>query len=111
MGFSRKHFAVVALDGPFRVAAVAPLVTRIVKKRAEAKASDLGIGIASMFGFSDTSKALQVRARGGNAWCMCAGMDTWDHSLSSSFAIKYCLDRARSWTVEVAAQECERACF
>ena len=62
MGFSRKHFAVVALDGPFRTAAVAPLLNKLISKRADADASDLGIGIASMLGFSDTSKALQVCA-------------------------------------------------
>ena len=32
----------------------------MAEQRAKAGAPDLGIGIASMFGFSDTSKALQV---------------------------------------------------
>jgi hypothetical protein len=61
LGFTRKHFAVVALDGPFRVPAVAPLLQRLIKLRSkDARGSDLGIGIDSMMGFTDTSKLLQV---------------------------------------------------
>jgi hypothetical protein len=69
MGFSRKHFAVVALDGPFRTAAVAPLLAKLITKRAGADASALGIGIASMLGFADTSKALQVLSARTHALC------------------------------------------
>lgn len=61
MGYGRKRFALVALDGKFRVSAVAPLLTHLICARNDAGASDLGIGLASMSGFSGTFKALQVR--------------------------------------------------
>lgn len=62
VGDTRKRFAAVALDGVFRVPAVAPLLIKLIKARNDAKAADLGIGIVSMLGFSTTCKALQVRA-------------------------------------------------
>ncbi len=61
VGYGRKRFALVALDGKFRVSAVAPLLTHLVCARSDAGASDLGLGVASMSGFSGTFKALQVR--------------------------------------------------
>lgn len=61
VGYGRKRFALVALDGEFRVSAVAPLLKRLVSARNDAGASDLGLGVASMSGFSGTFKALQVR--------------------------------------------------
>ena len=61
MGYRRKRFALVALDGKFRVSAVAPLLSRLIKARNDASASDLGLGVASMSGFNSTFKALQVR--------------------------------------------------
>ena len=62
MGYGRKRFALVALDGEFRVSAVAPLLTHLIRARKEAGASDLGLGLASMSGFNGTFKALQVTA-------------------------------------------------
>ena len=61
MGYGRKRFALVALDGEFRVSAVAPLLTHLIGARNDAGASDLGLGVASMSGFNGTFKALQVR--------------------------------------------------
>lgn len=60
MGYGRKRFALVALDGDFRVPAVAPLLTHLVTARNKAGNTELGIGVASMAGFNDTFKALQV---------------------------------------------------
>ena len=60
VGYGRKRFALVALDGKFRVSAVAPLLTHLISARNDAGTSDLGIGVASMSGFSGTFKALQV---------------------------------------------------
>lgn len=61
MGYGRKRFALVALDGEFRVSAVAPLLARLIAARNKADNNDLGIGVASMSGFSGTFKSLQVR--------------------------------------------------
>ena len=61
VGYGRKRFALVALDGEFRVSAVAQLLTHLISARKEAGANDLGLGVASMSGFNGTSKALQVR--------------------------------------------------
>ena len=60
MGYGRKRFALVVLDGVFRVPAVAPVIVQLIEARRQAGADDLGIGIASMSGFSSTFKALQV---------------------------------------------------
>ena len=60
MGYGRKRFALVVLDGEFRVPAVAPVISQLVSARNKAGADDLGIGVASMSGFSSTFKALQV---------------------------------------------------
>lgn len=61
LGYSRKHFAIVALDGAFRVPAVAPLLNKLFKLRKEdPKSADLGIGIDSMMGFTDTCRLLQA---------------------------------------------------
>ena len=60
MGYGRKRFALVVLDGEFRVPAVAPVISQLVNARNKAGAEDLGIGVASMSGFSSTLKALQV---------------------------------------------------
>ncbi len=60
VGDTRKRFTAVALDGEFRVSAVAPLLNKLIKMRNDAGASDLGIGVVSMLGFSSTRKALQV---------------------------------------------------
>ena len=54
MGYGRKRFALVVLDGEFRVPAVAPVITQLVSARNKADADDLGIGVASMSGFSST---------------------------------------------------------
>jgi len=61
VGYGRKRFALVALDGEFRVSAVAPLLARLIAARNKADNNDLGIGVASMSGFSGTFKSLQVR--------------------------------------------------
>lgn len=61
IGDTRKRFMAVALDGQFRISAVAPLLKKLIQMRNDTNASDLGIGIVSMLGFSATSKALQVR--------------------------------------------------
>ena len=61
VGFKRKRFVAVALDGAFRAPAVAPLLQRLVKARAEAKAGGVGLGVVSMLSFEGTVKALQVR--------------------------------------------------
>ena len=60
VGFKRKRFVAVALDGEFRAPAVAPLLQRLVKARAEAKAGGVGLGVVSMLSFEGTVKALQV---------------------------------------------------
>ena len=60
VGYGRKRFALVVLDGEFRVPAVAPVITQLITARNQAGADDLGIGVASMSGFSSTFKALQV---------------------------------------------------
>ena len=61
LGDTRKRFTAVALDGQFRISAVAPLLNKLIQMRNDADASDMGIGIVSMLGFNATSKALQVR--------------------------------------------------
>ena len=63
MGFKRKRFVAVALDGAFRAPAVAPLLQRLVQARAEAQADGVGLGVVSMLSFEDTVKALQVRCQ------------------------------------------------
>ena len=60
VGYGRKRFALVALDGEFRVSAVAPVLMHLITARNKAGNADLGIGVASMTGFSCTFKALQV---------------------------------------------------
>lgn len=60
MGYGRKRFALVALDGEFRVSAVAPVLMHLITARNKAGSAGLGIGVASMSGFSGTFKALQV---------------------------------------------------
>ena len=60
VGYGRKRFALVALDGEFRVSAVAPVLMHLITARNKAGNADLGIGVASMSGFSSTFKALQV---------------------------------------------------
>lgn len=60
-GDTRKRFTAVALDGQFRISAVAPLLNKLIQMRNDTGATDMGIGIVSMLGFSATSKALQVR--------------------------------------------------
>ena len=61
VGFKRKRFVAVALDGAFRAPAVAPLLQRLIKARAEAKAGGVGLGVVSMLSFEGTVKALQAR--------------------------------------------------
>lgn len=60
VGYGRKRFALVALDGEFRVSAVAPVLMHLITARNKAGSAGLGIGVASMSGFSGTFKALQV---------------------------------------------------
>ena len=55
-GTSRQQFAVLVLDGAFRMPVVAPVVQALAADR-DAR---LGIGLASTMGFDDTSKALKV---------------------------------------------------
>jgi hypothetical protein len=67
VGFKRKRFVAVALDGAFRVPAVAPLLARLVDARARARADGVGLGLVSMLSFEATVKALQVGAAVVNA--------------------------------------------
>ena len=83
VGDKRKRFTAVALDGSFRVSAVAPLLNKLIKMRNDAGASDLGIGVVSMLGFSGTRKALQVRL--AHCALLGIGLSFWDgmHSCNS----------------------------
>jgi hypothetical protein len=67
VGFKRKRFVAVALDGAFRVPAVAPLLARLVEARKRAHADGVGLGLVSMLSFEATVKALQVGARPADA--------------------------------------------
>jgi len=60
VGFKRKRFVAVALDGAFRAPAVAPLLLRLAKARADAGADGVGLGLVSMLSFEGTVKALQA---------------------------------------------------
>ncbi|KAK9919093.1 hypothetical protein WJX75_009336 [Coccomyxa subellipsoidea] len=76
----RKRFTAVALDGSFRVSAVAPLLNKLIKMRSDAGASDLGIGVVSMLGFSGTRKALEGAGVPVQEldWMVCnGGADIW----------------------------------
>lgn len=80
VGYGRKRFALVALDGEFRVSAVAPVLMHLITARNKAGSAGLGIGVASMSGFSGTFKALQEADVPVQEldWIICnGGADVW----------------------------------